>query len=53
MVVGCGIGCDLGNYAVQLCCVNCGVMRDVGGSAMHNVANIWRHLKCGVMGNIL
>ena len=28
-------------------CVKCGVMARCGG-VMHNVANIWRDLKCGV-----
>ena len=28
-------------------CVKCGVMVRCGG-VMHNVANIWRDLKCGV-----
>ena len=24
------------------------MIRDISGGAMHNVANIWRDLKCGV-----
>ena len=35
------------NAVPQLCCVKCGVMVRCGG-VMHNVANIWRDLKCGV-----